>query len=163
MKDDTTKKRYCPHLLETKLHAVEVYRKTKDLSFVCRRCHISKASLMRWNRAYDGTKNSCRTSPTSRIPRTPMPIPKRNWSGSAITTAGIRTSLSASCTGSCVKKKPIAVTPAPCTAYLSDSGSGRRPNPKRKIQAHRQVWHAGTARRKVANGRQICAECLLFR
>ncbi len=58
MKNDTAKKRYCPHLLETKLHAVKIYRKTKDLSFVCRRYHISKASLMRRNRAYDGTKNS---------------------------------------------------------------------------------------------------------
>ena len=54
MNDYTTKKRYCPHLLETKLHAVEIYRQTKDISFVCRRYHISKASLMRWNRAYDG-------------------------------------------------------------------------------------------------------------
>lgn len=58
MNDYTTKKRYCPHLLETKLHAVEIYRQTKDISFVCRRYHISKASLMRWNRAYDGTRES---------------------------------------------------------------------------------------------------------
>ena len=27
MKDYTTKKRYCPHLLETKLHAVEIVHK----------------------------------------------------------------------------------------------------------------------------------------
>lgn len=58
MKDYTTNKRYCPHLLETKLHAVALYRQTKDISFVCRRYHISKASLMRWNKAYDGTKES---------------------------------------------------------------------------------------------------------
>lgn len=71
MKDYSTKKRYCPHLLETKLHAVEVYRKTRDISFVCRRYHISKASLMRWNRAYDGTKNSLQNK--SHKPHTPHP------------------------------------------------------------------------------------------
>ena len=58
MNSITQNKRYCPHLFETKLHSVEVYRQTKDISFVCRRYHISKASLMRWNRAYDGTKES---------------------------------------------------------------------------------------------------------
>ena len=71
MKDYTTKKRYCPHLLETKMHAVEIYRQTKDISFVCRRYHISKASLMRWNRAYDGTKNSLQNK--SHKPHTPHP------------------------------------------------------------------------------------------
>ena len=35
-----------------------MYRKTKDISFVCRRYHVSKASLMRWNKAYDGTRQS---------------------------------------------------------------------------------------------------------
>lgn len=71
MKNDTTKKRYCPHLLETKLHAVEIYRKTKDISFVCRRYHISKASLMRWNRAYDGTRESLQNK--SHKPHSPHP------------------------------------------------------------------------------------------
>ena len=69
MKDYTTKKRYCPHLLETKLHAVEIYRQTKNISFVCRRYHISKASLMRRNHAYDGTKESLQNK--SHKPHTP--------------------------------------------------------------------------------------------
>ena len=69
MKDYTTKKRYCPHLLETKLHAVEIYRQTKNISFVCRRYHISKASLMRQNHAYDGTKESLQNK--SHKPHTP--------------------------------------------------------------------------------------------
>ena len=30
----------------------------KDIDFVCRRYHISKSSLMRWNRKYDGTRES---------------------------------------------------------------------------------------------------------
>lgn len=51
-------KRYLPHELTTKLKAVQLYRREKDISFVCRRYHISKASLMRWNKLYDGTKES---------------------------------------------------------------------------------------------------------
>ena len=51
-------KRYLPHEISTKVGAVKLYRETKDISFVCRRYHISKASLMRWNKRYDGTKES---------------------------------------------------------------------------------------------------------
>ena len=51
-------KRYLPHELATKTNAVQLYRRTRDISFVCRRYHISKASLMRWNKLYDGTKES---------------------------------------------------------------------------------------------------------
>jgi len=71
MKHYTTNKRYCPHLLETKLHSVEIYRKTRDIFFVCRRYHISKASLMRWNKLYDGTKESL--IPKSHRPHTQHP------------------------------------------------------------------------------------------
>lgn len=71
MKDYNTKKRYCPHLLTTKIGAVKLYRQTKDLNFVLRRYHISKASLMRWNKAYDGTKESL--MPKSHRPHTPHP------------------------------------------------------------------------------------------
>ena len=51
-------KRYLPHEISTKVQSVQLYRLTKDISFVCRRYHISKASLMRWNKKYDGTKES---------------------------------------------------------------------------------------------------------
>ena len=64
-------KRYCPHLLQTKLYSVKLYRETKDIGFVCRRYHISKASLMRWNKQYDGTKESL--EPKSHRPHTPHP------------------------------------------------------------------------------------------
>ena len=67
----TANKRYCPHLLETKLHAVALYRQSKDLSFVCRRYHVSKASLMRWNKAYDETKESLMSK--SHRPHSPHP------------------------------------------------------------------------------------------
>ncbi len=71
MKDCNTKKRYCPHLLTTKIGAVKLYRQTKDLNFVLRRYHVSKASLMRWNKTYDGTDESL--MPKSHKPHTPHP------------------------------------------------------------------------------------------
>ena len=55
---DQKNKRYLPHELTTKINSVKLYRQTKDIDFVLRRYHISKASLMRWNRSYDGTKES---------------------------------------------------------------------------------------------------------
>lgn len=64
-------KRYCPHEITTKTHSVELYRQTKDIGFVCRRYHISKASLMRWNKLYDGTRESL--MPKSHRPHTPHP------------------------------------------------------------------------------------------
>ena len=71
MKNYTTNKRYCPHEITTKKYAVELYRSTKDISFVCRRYKVSKASLMRWNKRYDGTRESL--EPKSHRPKTPHP------------------------------------------------------------------------------------------
>ena len=51
-------KRYLPHELTTRINSVKLYRQTRDIDFVLRRYHISKASLMRWNKRYDGTKES---------------------------------------------------------------------------------------------------------
>ena len=51
-------KRYLPHEIGTRIHAVTLYRSAKDIEFVCRRYKISKASLMRWNKRYDGTPES---------------------------------------------------------------------------------------------------------
>lgn len=67
----TQNKRYCPHEITTKINSVKLYRQTKDISFVCRRYHISKASLMRWNKLYDGTRESLQ--PKSHRPKTPHP------------------------------------------------------------------------------------------
>lgn len=64
-------KRYLPHEITTKINSVKLYRKTKDIGFVCRRYHISKASLMRWNKLYDGTRESL--LPKSHRPLTPHP------------------------------------------------------------------------------------------
>lgn len=132
MKDDSTKKRYCPHLLETKLHAVEVYRKTRDISFVCRRYHISKASLMRWNRAYDGTKKSLQKK--SHKPHSPHPNAHTKEELKWIRDYPRRNPNISICElyGKLREKKLTAVTPAPYTAYSSASGSGRNRNPQRK-------------------------------
>lgn len=64
-------KRYLPHELKTKFYACQLYRQEHDVDFVCRRYHISKASLMRWNKIFDGTKESlvCK----SHRPHTPHP------------------------------------------------------------------------------------------
>ena len=50
--------RYLPHQITTKFHAVKLYRTGVGVEFVCRRYHISKASLMRWNKKFDGTMQS---------------------------------------------------------------------------------------------------------
>ena len=50
--------RYLPHELTTKYYATKLYRSGYSISFVCRRYKISKSSLMRWNRKFDGTKES---------------------------------------------------------------------------------------------------------
>lgn len=50
--------RYIPHELNTKYYSVNLYRKGYSVSFVCRRYKISKSSLMRWNKKFDGTKKS---------------------------------------------------------------------------------------------------------
>lgn len=54
----TQKQRYLPHTLETKYHAVKTYRTGCSIKFVCRKYKVSKASLMRWNKRFDGTKAS---------------------------------------------------------------------------------------------------------
>lgn len=64
-------KRYLPHELTTKVNSVKLYRQTKDIDFVLRRYHISKASLMRWNKLYDGTGESL--TPKSHRPYSPHP------------------------------------------------------------------------------------------
>ena len=54
----TYSQRYFPHELNTKFYAVKLYRTGVGVSFICRRYHISKSSLMRWNKKFDGTKES---------------------------------------------------------------------------------------------------------
>ena len=60
-----------PHSLNTKYYAVLLYRNGNPISFVCRRYKCSKASLMRWNKKFDGTKHSLIDK--SHKPLTPHP------------------------------------------------------------------------------------------
>lgn len=58
MNSITQDTRYLPHEIKTRIYAVETYRKGNSVKYVCRKYHISKASLMRWNKRYDGSKES---------------------------------------------------------------------------------------------------------
>ena len=71
MKSIAQNKRYCPHEITTRINSVKMYRRTKDVSYVCRRYHVSKASLMRWNNQYDGTRESLEDK--SHRPHSPHP------------------------------------------------------------------------------------------
>ena len=51
-------KRYLPHELKTRENAVKTFRNGNSISFVCRKYHISRTSLYRWNLKYDGTSKS---------------------------------------------------------------------------------------------------------
>ena len=64
-------KRYLPHELKTRIHAVETYRNGNSIDYVCRKYHISRISLWRWDKKYDGTPESLMDKshrPTSRHP-----------------------------------------------------------------------------------------------
>ena len=65
-------KRYLPHKLKTRIYAVEMYRKCGDIEYVCRKYHISRTSLWRWNKKYDGNKESLKDKshkPLSKHPK----------------------------------------------------------------------------------------------
>lgn len=55
---DKSKIRYYPHELNTRVHAVKLYRSGVGVQFVIRRYHISARSLLRWNKRFDGTRES---------------------------------------------------------------------------------------------------------
>lgn len=71
MQSITHSQRYLPHTLDTRFFATKLYRSGHSVSFVCRRYKISKSSLMRWNRRFDGTRDSLRDR--SHRPHTPHP------------------------------------------------------------------------------------------
>ena len=64
-------KRYLPHELKTRENAVKTYRNGNSISYVLRKYHISRTSLYRWNKAYDGTLESLMDK--SHKPHTPHP------------------------------------------------------------------------------------------
>ncbi len=65
-------KRYLPHDLKTREYAVKMYINCGDIEYVCRKYHISRYSLWRWMKKYDGTRESLEDKshkPKSRHPR----------------------------------------------------------------------------------------------
>ena len=71
MKSIPQTQRYLPHEITTREHAVKTYHSGNSIAFVCRKYKISKASLMRWNKRYDGTRESLMNR--SHRPHTPHP------------------------------------------------------------------------------------------
>jgi len=63
--------RYLPHELKTRENAVKTYRNGNTISYVCRKYHISRTSLYRWNKKYNGTKESLMDK--SHRPNSPHP------------------------------------------------------------------------------------------
>lgn len=64
-------KRYLPHTLKTRIFAVQMYYNCNDISYVCRKYHISRSSLYRWLKKYNGTTESLVDK--SHKPKTPHP------------------------------------------------------------------------------------------
>jgi len=60
-------KRYLPHQVNTRVYAVKMLRNGASIEFVCRKYHISRTSLYRWNKRYDGSNESL-----TDIPHTPL-------------------------------------------------------------------------------------------
>lgn len=52
--------RYLPHKIENRIAAVKMLRNSPrgSIASICRKYHISRTSLWRWNKKYDGTKDS---------------------------------------------------------------------------------------------------------
>ena len=48
--------RYLLHEISTRFYAVKLYLSSQSVAFVCRRYHISKSSLMGWNKKFDSVK-----------------------------------------------------------------------------------------------------------
>ncbi len=72
MNNITHSQRYLPHELVTRFYAVRSYRSGMSVSFVCRKYKVSKSSLMRWNRQFNGEKDSLRDK--SHRPLSPHPF-----------------------------------------------------------------------------------------
>ena len=85
MNSITHSQRYLPHTIDTRLYAIKLYRGDSFVQFVCRKYHISKASLM--HRTNDFTESETRLIDQSAL--TPTLIRIWNSSGSIICTAEI--------------------------------------------------------------------------
>jgi transposase len=50
--------RYLPHELKTRINAVKTYRNGNSIEYVCRKYHISRTSLWRWNKKFNESGDS---------------------------------------------------------------------------------------------------------
>jgi len=57
-KENQNSKRYLPHEISTRIYAVQMYLNCSDIAYACRKYHISRYSLWRWIKKYDGNKES---------------------------------------------------------------------------------------------------------
>lgn len=64
-------RRYLPHELITRLKTVELLRSGENISIIVRRYHVSRTSLWRWLRRFDGTSASLEDR--SHRPKSPHP------------------------------------------------------------------------------------------
>ena len=57
---DLKSTRYLPHKIENRIAAVKMLRNSPrgSIANICRKYHISRSSLWRWNKLFDGTKES---------------------------------------------------------------------------------------------------------
>ena len=118
MNSITHSQRYLPHTFNTRFYAVNLYRSGCSVNFVCRRYHISKASLMRWNKRFDGTKDSLMDKSHRPITHIPTLTRTSSLNGSKIFTAGILIYLFVRCMASFALKRGIAGIPAHFTEYI---------------------------------------------
>lgn len=58
MEEKDKNKRYLPHTLDTRYNACKMYQAGNSMDFVCRKFKVSYTSLMRWNKRFDGTRES---------------------------------------------------------------------------------------------------------
>ena len=50
--------RYLPHELKTRINAVKTYRNGNSIEYACRKYHISRTSLWRWNKKFNESDDS---------------------------------------------------------------------------------------------------------
>ncbi len=141
-----TNKRYLPHTLDTRVDAVNLCRYTHDIDFVLRRYHISKASLMRWNKQFDGTRESLLDK--SHRPHSQHPNAHTEEELKWIRDYHRRMPNISICElyGKLLQEKGCRRHLAPCTGFLSVWATVERWNPPGKspntwdIMIHQQNW-----------------------
>ena len=125
-------KRYLPHEISTKIHAVETYRQTGDVSYICRKYHVSKASLIAGISSMTAQGNHSRRNLTNRIQHILTATLNRKSNGLKTIIEEIQTSPYASYMASCERIKHIHAIPARFIVCLSGSDSAKRLNLQRK-------------------------------